>query len=306
MSSSPDKNCLSASAALKRWCGAVLFALPVVVAILAAEYTWFAVADRYIVFLYYHDMGPFVPDTSPFSAVTASRYWMSGLVVCGAVMLFYTVVNGLCGLVLADYLPPDWRRVWVLCAVPVVIAIPAITMTVNAPVLPLWNAAQVTLATLAGLAVALLPGEWAAAQPVNLVWLACDGWGLTWVVYGITAAQFLPRWLRTGGTQWIIGWALALVVGVVWLLVMSGLRFWRRKQVPGSGEVLLAGAGIAYLLMPLFHHVSFTDGYYYISNSDNFFAQKVWFQGVVWLACVVFVVALTGFRRRLGTRWVHS
>ena len=42
-------------------------AAPVVVAVLALFYYWFAIADRYIVFLYDHDLGPRVPDTMPFS-----------------------------------------------------------------------------------------------------------------------------------------------------------------------------------------------------------------------------------------------
>ena len=58
----------------REWALAVLHALPVTVLVLSLCYYWFAVADRYIIFLYYHDMGPLVPDTSPFSVVTSSRY----------------------------------------------------------------------------------------------------------------------------------------------------------------------------------------------------------------------------------------
>ncbi|MCP4422626.1 MAG: hypothetical protein GY805_38945, partial [Chloroflexi bacterium] len=65
---------------------ALLHALPVSGLILILFYYWFAIADRYIIFLYNHDMGPVVPDTSPFSRVTASRYWMAALVASGGVM----------------------------------------------------------------------------------------------------------------------------------------------------------------------------------------------------------------------------
>lgn len=76
---------------------ALLYALPVTALVLSLFYTWFAIADRYFVFLYYHDMGPRYPDTSPFSAITSSRYWMTGLVASGIVMVFYVLVNGLLG-----------------------------------------------------------------------------------------------------------------------------------------------------------------------------------------------------------------
>ena len=50
-----------------RW----LIALPFAVVITAVYpylfYRWFALADRYNIFLYYHDMGPLVPNTAPFS-----------------------------------------------------------------------------------------------------------------------------------------------------------------------------------------------------------------------------------------------
>ena len=51
-------------------------------------------------------------------------------------------------------------------------------MTLNTPTLPLRLASACVIATLAGLALALLPGEWAARRPANLLWLALDGMGL--------------------------------------------------------------------------------------------------------------------------------
>ena len=59
---------------------AVVYGMFLAALILAAIYYWFAVADRAIIFLYDHDMGPLVPDTAPFSRVTVSRYWTD---LCG-------------------------------------------------------------------------------------------------------------------------------------------------------------------------------------------------------------------------------
>ena len=80
---------------IQLWWEALPHALPVTALVIGLFYYWFAVADRYIVFLYYHNMGPRVPDTSPFGFVTASRYWMAGLVASGAVMVLYTAASWL-------------------------------------------------------------------------------------------------------------------------------------------------------------------------------------------------------------------
>ena len=81
------------------WYAALIHALPIVAGVLALFYYWFAVADRHIIFLYYHDMGPLVPDTTPFSFVTASRYWVAGLVAAGGMLVLYAPLTWL------------WRRI---------------------------------------------------------------------------------------------------------------------------------------------------------------------------------------------------
>ncbi len=75
------------------WRSALLHTLPVAALVLYLFYYWFAIADRYVIFLYWHYMGPHYPDTSPFSVVTSSHYWMAGLVASGTVMAFYMVVG---------------------------------------------------------------------------------------------------------------------------------------------------------------------------------------------------------------------
>ena len=131
----------------KAWQVELLFAAPIVAFVIYLFYTWFAVLDRYLIFLYFHDMGPGF-DTTPFGRVTASRYWMSGLVASGAVMIPYLGINLVLGRAVRTFRAPEWRRLWLLCAVPLSIAIPAIVMTANDPVLPPIHAAQVTAVTL--------------------------------------------------------------------------------------------------------------------------------------------------------------
>jgi len=61
--------------------------------ILGLFYYWYALADRYAVFLYGHVASPGDPGAQPFDEMTASRYWMCGLVACGAVLILYAAAN---------------------------------------------------------------------------------------------------------------------------------------------------------------------------------------------------------------------
>ena len=155
---------------------ALAYALIICFLTLSLFYYWFAVANRYLIFLYFH-LG-----STPFDADTSSRYWMAGLVAMGLVMILYTAVNWAAGRVAIwrheTYLAPVWWRVWLWCLLPFAVGIPFITTRLNNPSLPLPLAVAVTAVTLSALALALLPGEWAAARPLALIWLAADGFAL--------------------------------------------------------------------------------------------------------------------------------
>ncbi|MFC1974819.1 hypothetical protein ACFLXQ_00295 [Chloroflexota bacterium] len=294
------------SSTLKLWRLALLYALSVIALVLYLLHYWFAIADRYFVFLYYHNMGPRYPDTSPFSAVTSSRYWMAGLVASGAVMVIYVVTNWLLGRLLKNYWPPDWWRVWGLSGLPLAIGIPAITMTVNAPTLPFWNAVQVTLVTLIGLALALMPGKMAAKRPGMFILLAVDGIGLMFILLYLPALEDLPRWLAGGRMVYVWMFGVGLVMGLGLLLLITGLHVWWRTSVPKAPAVFVAGLCVAYLLMPLVHHVSFTDGYDYISGKDNFFARSsALLQIVTWLVAGGIALGVTRLREYLAA-WLAS
>jgi len=288
------------------WRSALRHALPVAALVLVLFYYWFAVADRYIVFLYNHDMGPLYPDTSAFSRVTGSRYWMAGLVASGAVMVLYAAISWVLARLFANYRPPEWWRVWAVCAVVLLVGVPAITMTVNEPTLPVGPAALVTLVTLLGVGLALGPGELAADRPGELLWLVADGVGVALILLNLIHIEKVGQWLARGRILWVWMMAASLVVGVVWLFVVTGLRLRLRRRIPGAAAMLAAGLCIAYLLMPLLHHLVGTDGYYYISDSDNFFAQSWGFQAVAWLVTAATATGVTWVRGRLARRPARS
>lgn len=286
-----------ASAGTGRW--ALLHALPVAALVLGLHCYWFAVADRYAVFLYGH-LG-----ATPFDEVTSSRYWMAGLVAAGAALVAY---NGgvwlLARLIEArrgSYSPPAWWRVWAVAALPVAGGIVLVETTANAPTLPLPNALGSAVAALAGLAVALAPAGWAARRPADLVWLAADGLGLAPVLLLLRAVELPGRGLSVPPT---VAWLMAggsVAVGAAWLLAMGRLRAWRRRPAPTALAVFLAGLAISYLGMPLAHHLLATPAEYrYISTASNFFAWSLPIQLAALAVAGALAGGATAARRRGG------
>jgi hypothetical protein len=281
----------------RRWKPALWHAVPISVFILGLFYYWFAVADRYAIFLYGH-LG-----ATPFDETTASRYWMSGLVACGVVMVAYIMANWLLGRWAAwqrrTYSAPAWGPVWLPCSVLLAIGIPAITTTFNQPTLPPLNAAACVAATLVGLAIALAPGSWAAERPLDLIWLGLDGMGLMPALLLLHAVELPSRGLVNSRTAYLAAIG-GTVAGVAWLGVMTGLRIWRRKSPPQAVALWAAGLGLSYLAMPVVHHLLFTPSqYHYISTASNFFAFDPGVQLMVFAVAAALAVGTTRLRQGL-------
>jgi hypothetical protein len=268
------------------------------------------VADRYQIFLYFHDMGPGF-DTTPFGRVTVTRYWMSGLVAAGAVMIPYLALNLILGRLATDYRGPSWWRLWLLTAAPLLVIIPAIVMTLNDPVLPLGNAAQVTLVTLVGLAFGLHLGESAARRPVAFVILMVDGLAMACLLSSLPRFESYPRWLSMGRTDVIYRHLAVLSVGLALLAIITAFHGWCCRYILGAGHWIVAGVDITYLFLPLYHHLfwcsddgSWTDPdyFHYMPDADNYSALSPLIQIAVWMAVAALAVVLTRLRRRLCRR----
>lgn len=279
------------------WKIALLHAVPTMLFVLALLTYWFAIANRYAVFLYGH-LG-----ATPFDDVTSSRYWMAGLVACGAVMVLYVLAQWSAGRIMAlrnrSYHPPAWWCVWVLCVPSLAIGIPGITMTLNSPTLPLASALACLLATLTALALALVPGAWAARRPLHLGWLTLDGIGLMPTLLLLRAVELPTRGVVNIPVAYIaaIGGMLA---GSAWLGGMTGLRRWRRKATPGASQIFVTGLCLSYLLTPLAHHLLATPpGYRYITTSSNFFAFSIWVQVLTFAIAAGLALGITKLRRVL-------
>lgn len=227
-------------------------------------YTWFAVANLYLIFLYGH------LEATPFDAITRSRYWMAGLVATGFVLVAYSALHWTLGRFAAlrhrKHRPPDWWRIWLLCALPLGVGILWITMRLNWPTLPLGLALACVASALAGLALALAPASIVAQQPIRLIWTILYGLG---VVPSLLLVRAVELTELTGA---LVAYAVAVaapLAGALWIALL------RRVRVPRPTPVELAVAAlcIGYLLLPVAHYLLFTPpDYRYITASANFFA----------------------------------
>lgn len=257
------------------WRRALRDAVPITLFIVGAFYYWFALANRYVIFLYGH-VAHGIAKTEPFDVMTSSRYWMAGLVATGAVLLLYSGFYWLLGLLSRrrDHAisPPPWRQVWLLCALPLAAGIPLITMTVNRPTLPPMLAAACVVSTLVGLAFALWPAAWAVQHPLDLLWLGVDGAGLMPILLLLRVIELPGRGVSVSGPVAVFVAVGSIVGAIGWLWVMTRLRAWRGKTPPGAGALFASGMGSSYLLLPLLHYLLGKPDYRYITAASNFFA----------------------------------
>ena len=124
-------------------------------------------------------------------------------------------------------------------------------------------------------------------------------WGMMLVLLFGGMAEDVGRWLAMGAVgrvRLIFG---GIGAGVIWLLIVTALRGWRKVPVPRAGDVLASGFGITYLLMPLIHYSLGTDGIFYITDSSNFFSDHLLFQLGVWVIAALVALGITRLRRAL-------
>lgn len=281
------------------WQPAFYCAAPISLLLLGLFYDWFGVANRYDIFLYGHTAKG-ISITQPFDVLTSSRYWMAGLVGSGIVMVFYTAVHLLLAHLRRQHRVPAWWRVWILCLPAVLVGIPIITMTVNTPTLPPLLALACVAATLAGLALALLPAEVAARQPRELIWLTLDGAGLMPCLMLMHAVELPGQGLSITQTAAFIFAAGGIISSAVWLAIMTGLRKWRRRPQVSARALLAAGLCFTYLLLPLAHYVIATPAdHRYISAASNFFANSLVLQGFTFAVAASLAGGFSLLRKRL-------
>ncbi len=271
--------------------------------VLGLFYYWFAVADRYTVFLYGH-VAVHIAPAQPFDDMTASRYWMAGLVAAGFVATTSAVVFWAWGLVARSHRTLDalsWWRAWMLTVLPIGIGVAAITMTVNTPTLPWPLALACSASALAGTGLALAAADWAARRPRALALTLADGLGLVPALQLIRAVELPGRGLSISWATVVLIILIGLLGGAAWLWLLSRLRHRYGEPDRGPLALLAAGFGWSYLLLPLAHYLFATPpGYRYITAASNFFAFDPGVQTLAFVVAAAMSLIFSRLRQRQG------
>jgi NADH-quinone oxidoreductase subunit H len=116
-------------------------------------------------------------------------------------------------------------------------------------------AEYINMVTVSALAATLFFGGWRAPWPISLWSGANHGWWpLLWFTLKVLIALFVFVWLR--GTmprlrydQFMrFGWKVLIPLGLVWILVVAGVRLMQSSDLSGTQRLVAVAAGVAVLL----------------------------------------------------------
>ena len=127
-------------------------------------------------------------------------------------------------------------------------------------------------------------------------------WGLALLLLTLPHVEDIRLWINMGSGWRLMMGLLLMLIGLASLLLFSFVRNRLRIFVDGRTALILAGCSVAYLLRPFVHHALATDGYFYLTNSDNFFARGLGTQLWAWLATALVAWSIVRLRVALGVR----
>jgi len=252
---------------------------------------WFLVLDRRFVFLYGH------LHSTPFDFRTASRYWMTGLVANGVVLIAYTIVNLVIKKVRRDYQLPDWKVIWKYVCLILILPLFIILTFVGKPPTPALLSFWILVVLFAGLRLVLYASNFIVSNFRRSVWAFFDGLAL------LPILQLLPLsvdyGLRKSSPPVIVIVPLVtILIDLLWFWIMTLLYKRFKQPFTFSLNIFLSGLVSSYLLLPLLHYINSRPGHIrYISDSANFFANEIWLQVTTFLV-VVAVLWLVGRWRK--------
>lgn len=245
---------------------------------------WFVFLDRRFTFLYGH------LHSTPFDFRTASRYWMTGLVASGGVLVAYTVINLVIKKLLRNYQLSDWKTVWKYSCLILPLPLFIILTFVGKPSIPTLLSFWILVVLFAGLRLALYASDLIVSSFRQSVWAFFDGLAL------VPILLFIPLGIEFGlrkSLPAILIITPVVIVGIalfgLWIMTLLHKRF--KQPFSSFLNVFLSGLTTAYLLLPLYHYLTSRPKHIYISDSSNFFANSIWLQvtaflavtGIIWL-----------------------
>lgn len=246
---------------------------------------WFIFLDRRFTFLYGH------LHSTPFDFRTASRYWMTGLVASGAILVGYTTINLIIKRFRHGYRLPDWQSVWRYSCLILSLPLFIILTFVGKPSIPVLLSFWIIVVLFTGLRLALYVSDFIVSNFRQSVFAFFDGLTL------VPILLFIPLGVEFGLRKSLSALLIitpVVIVGIAlfgqWITTLLYKRF--KQLFSSSLNVFLSGLTTAYLLLPLYHYLTSRSKHIYISDSGNFFANSIWLQvtaflavtGVIWLA----------------------
>ncbi len=121
------------------------------------------------------------------------------------------------------------------------------------------------ITTLGGLALALTASSMAAHQMTELLWQASVGVGFAPLLLLLRTVELPSRGFATVRQAYGLA-AGGLLASLIAVCVLVSIRRWRGLPPITALPLLAAGFGVAYLLLPLIHHLWFVPTQYrYIS-----------------------------------------
>lgn len=265
----------------------ILWSLIISIFLIALYYFWYIIADRNILFLYWH-MG-----YGPFGAFTIGRYLMSGLVASGFVfwgylLLFYTIKK----LYKTNKLP-QWQTVWeyiiVISAIPLFIII----HIMGNPPLPLLLSLGVLVFLYAGIGIVLWSSHKIHANFKKSIWTMLQS--IT-ILPLFVLPLYITYYLKKNPEN-IAGLIIPVVyffIGSLLFSLIINVLLRRFKKTSGTAQDIFFFAMLFfYILLPLFHYIFLGPTLFsYITDSGNFFAHNLFIQAIGLLSAYV-VAALT-------------
>jgi hypothetical protein len=259
----------------------LIFSAVVLLIILGANFYFFKLADRNIVFLYHHyGWGPFHP-------MTSGRYWMLGFILSGLNFPLLVLAKWITNL--------DLFTVLKIISAPVFVGVVLITTTLGQPHLPLKLSLNVAVALLAGLIIAF-----SVANDFVLSFRKT-------IISSITGLGFVPFLLffrvlelpDKGHFCW--PFAAGIVVssvlgGIIW--VIASLWLFKMHKILYT-DIIKTTLFTTYLVLPVLHYwLATPKGIPYISTSDNFFADNLLLRTINWILFAAMVFAVHKFINR--------
>jgi len=259
---------------------------------------WFLILDRRFAFLYGH------LHSTPFDFRTASRYWMTGLVTSGVVLIVYTVVNLVTKKISRHYQLPDWKVIWKYGCLILVLPLFVILTFVGKPPIPALLSFWILTVLFAGLKLALYASNFIVANFRQSVFAFFDGLAL------VPILLFIPLGIEFGlrrSLPIVLVITLVVIVGMAlfgfWILTLLYKRF--KQPYPSSINIFLSGLTTAYLLLPLYHYLTSRPNHIYISDSGNFFASSIWLQVTAFLTAVGIIWLINKWRGKKASDLDH-